>query len=217
MDIPTLVRTRRTAKAFDPTRKLPATLLEQLRVLLRFSPSSVNSQPWHFLVAATDAAKARIVKAAEGPYAYNAAKIQQASHVLIFCVQTDFTAAHLQALLDQEDRDGRFPAPKDREKQCQTRLGYVQLHREIRGDLRAWMEKQVYLALGGLLLGAAALGVDACPMEGFDAGKLDAELGLPDRGLASVALVALGYRSGADWNARLPKSRRPADALFTEL
>jgi len=79
------------------------------------------------------------------------------------------------------------------------------------------MEKQVYLALGGLLLGAAALGLDACPMEGFDADVLAGELGLGAQGWRPLALVALGFRSADDWNAALPKSRLPAATLFTDL
>ena len=67
------------------------------------------------------------------------------------------------------------------------------------------------------LLGAAALGLDACPMEGFDADLLDAEFGLPARNLAAVAVAALGYRGPDDWNAALPKARLPAAELFTEL
>lgn len=162
-----IARARRTAKAFDPARPIPDAVLEDLRVLLRYGPSSVNSQPWHFVFAVTAEGKARIAAAATGPYAYNAPKIQNA-------------------------------------------------HRDVRRDLRPWMEKQVYLALGALLFGAAALGLDACPMEGFDPDALDQALGLAARGFAPVALVALGFRGLGDWNAALPKSRLPPDVLFTD-
>ena len=67
------------------------------------------------------------------------------------------------------------------------------------------------------LLGAAALGVDATPMEGFDAVALDAELGLRERGFTSVVLVALGHRSEKDFNAALPKSRLPAEQVISVL
>jgi nitroreductase/dihydropteridine reductase len=79
------------------------------------------------------------------------------------------------------------------------------------------MEKQTYLALGTLLLAAGAYGVDATPMEGFDAARLDAEFGLRDKGLTSIVLVALGYRGEADFNAKLPKSRLPGEVVFTFL
>ncbi|MGL4409959.1 MAG: NAD(P)H nitroreductase, partial [Zoogloea sp.] len=61
------------------------------------------------------------------------------------------------------------------------------------------------------------LDIDATPIEGFDAALLDAELGLAEQGLKSVVLVALGYRSEDDFNAKLPKSRLPAAAVITEL
>ena len=64
---------------------------------------------------------------------------------------------------------------------------------------------------------AITVGLDACPMEGFDSRKLDELLGLRGQSLTSVVLVALGTRSPDDWNAKLPKSRLPAEALFTDL
>ena len=217
MNLSKLATTRRTAKAFDPAKPIPEEIFGELLVWLRHSPSSVNSQPWHFVVARDAQGRERIARAAQGPHAYNAPKIAQASHVVVFCVRTDLDAAHLAALLAQEERDGRYPAPEAKEAYRKSREAYANLHRSGKNDLRPWMEKQVYLALGGLLLGAAALGLDACPMEGFDAELLDQELGLGARGLAGVALVALGTRGAGDWNAALPKSRLPAEAVFTFL
>jgi nitroreductase/dihydropteridine reductase len=66
IDIAHYARSRYAAKAYDPARKIPAPLVEQLRMLLRLSPSSVNSQPWHFVVAASDEGKARIAKSTQG-------------------------------------------------------------------------------------------------------------------------------------------------------
>ena len=217
MNVLATARQRYTAKAFDARRRIPPATLDELKELLRHAPSSVNSQPWHFVVAGDAEGRRRIAKAAQGGYAYNAAKILDASHVVVLASRLDIDAAHLERLLDQEQRDGRFQAEGAREGQHQGRAGYVSLHRHDRKDLQHWMEKQVYLALGSLLLGAGALGVDATPMEGFDAQVLDEELGLRERGLTSVVLVALGYRGEGDFNARLPKSRLPAAEVFTEL
>ena len=50
---------------------------------------------------------------------------------------------------------------------------------------------------------------------GLDA--LDEELRLDAQGLTSVVAVALGYRSDSDFNAALPKSRLPAERVFTHL
>jgi nitroreductase len=75
------------------------------------------------------------------------------------------------------------------------------------GQAHRWAAKQTYIALGFFLSAAALLGVDACPMEGFQADKYDEILGLKDRGLASVVIATAGYRAADDHYAQLPKVR----------
>ena len=218
MDIARIALTRHTCKAYDPARTIPTAQIEQLKTLLRFAPSSVNSQPWHFIIAAGAAGKQRLAKAtAEGPNAGNAPKILNASHVVVFCVRTQLDDAHLDALLAQEERDGRLPTPEGKAMQDKGRHFYADLHRKTQNDTGAWMERQVYLALGNLLLGAATLGIDATPIEGYDHAILDQELGLPEKQRKSLVMVALGYRSSEDFNAALPKSRLPEEEIFSEL
>lgn len=219
MDIARIAQTRHTCKAYDASRKIPAEQVEQLKTLLRYAPSSVNSQPWHFFIADTDAGKARIAKSTpEGsPYAANLPKVKNASHIVALCARTNVDDAHIAALLAQEEKDGRFPTPEGKEMQNKGRNFYVGLHRNNPQDMEAWTQKQVYLALGTLLFGAGALGIDATPIEGFDPKLLDEELGLAEKGLKSVVLVALGYRSAEDFNAKLPKSRLAAESVITAL
>ncbi|BFO55201.1 MULTISPECIES: oxygen-insensitive NAD(P)H nitroreductase [Comamonadaceae] len=217
MNIANHARKRYSTKAFDPARKVPDEVIAELRELIRFSPSSVNSQPWHFVVASSDAARARIARAAQGRFAYNEPKILKASHVFVLCARTSIDDSHLAALLSQEDGDGRFVSADARNAQRNSRQGYVDTHRYELKDAQHWMEKQVYLALGTLLLGAATCDVDACPMEGFDAKVLDEELGLRAKGFTSIVLVALGYSGDGDFNRSLPKSRLGADVVFTDI
>ena len=217
MKLSEIVKKRYTTKAFDPTRKIPAATIAELEDLLHFSPSSINSQPWHFVIAGTDEGKARVAKATQGVSAYNAAKIVNASHVVVFCARQDFSDEHLAAVIAQEEADGRFSGEEARAGQLKGRGHYVNLHRFDRKDTQHWMEKQTYIALGTLLLGAATLGIDACPIEGFDPGILDEELGLRAQGLTSVVIAALGYRSADDPNARLPKSRLPFEQVISHL
>jgi nitroreductase/dihydropteridine reductase len=183
----------------------------------KMSPSSVNSQPWHFVIASTQEGKARIARAATGAYAYNAPKFLNASHIIVLCSKTAIDAAYLEQLLDQEDASGRFANPDLRAAQHKGRSTFVNLHKDELNDMQHWVEKQVYLALGTLLLGAAALNIDACPMEGFDSDILDEELELREQGYSSVVLVSLGKRSVDGFNAPLPKSRHGAEHVFTEI
>jgi len=217
LDITRIAASRYTTKAYDPQKRIDEALMEQLQTLLRLAPSSTNSQPWHFVIAASDEGKARIAKAATGPYSANEAKILNASHVVVLCALDGLSDEHLLHVLEQEEQDGRFNSAEAKAGMHKGRGFYVNLHREELHDTQHWMEKQVYIALGTLLFGAAALGIDATPIEGFDRATLDKELGLKDRGLTAVVITALGYRSADDFNASLPKSRLPADELFTLL
>jgi nitroreductase/dihydropteridine reductase len=217
MQLTALAKSRYTTKAYDASRKIPQETINELLEQLRHSPSSVNSQPWHFVVASDEQGKARVAKSAEGGFAYNEAKMLNASHLIVFCTRTEMPEPHLHAVLDQEALDGRFANNDAKAGQDKSRRGYVNMHKFDQKDLQHWMEKQTYLALGTLLLGAASLGLDATPMEGFDFKKLDEELGLRDKGFTSLVVVSLGYRSDSDFNAKLPKSRLPAESVFTFL
>jgi nitroreductase/dihydropteridine reductase len=217
VNVSAIAKTRYSTKVFDPDRTIPAPEFEQIKDLLRYSPSSVNSQPWHFLIADTPQARNRMSKGTQGIFSFNASKVTDASHVILFCVKTDLEDDHLERLLEQEDRDGRYADASIKDTMHQKRTGYTSLHRNDLNDARHWMEKQVYLNMGTVLLGAGALGIDAVPMEGIDTAALDEEFGLREKGLSALALVSLGYRADSDFNAALPKSRLPEEDVITHL
>ncbi|EPG37393.1 oxygen-insensitive NAD(P)H-dependent nitroreductase NfsB [Acinetobacter colistiniresistens] len=217
MDTLATAKTRYATKAYDAGKKIPQAQFEKLLEVLRFSPSSVNIQPWHFLVAESDEAKQRIASALTGNYVYNAAKVLNSSHTLVFCTRTDISAEYLEQLLQQDDLSGRFKDEAAKQGQRDTRHGYVEFYRNELKNLPAWMENQTYLALGQLLFAAGLEGIDATPMEGFDRTLIDQEFGLTEKGLKASVVVALGYRSETDFNAKLPKSRLPDEVVFTRL
>ncbi len=217
MDFREIAARRYTTKVFDPTRRIEPALMEQLETLLHLAPSSTNSQPWHFFVAHSEEGRQRVAKATSGFYQFNQAKVTDASHVVVLCTRTGIDEQHLLSLLDAESNAGRLPDEAARAKQNTLRTYFVDVHRYDIKDVQHWMEKQVYIALGTLLLAAGALGIDACPIEGFDQRILDQELGLREKGLTSTVIVSLGYRSKEDFNARLPKARLPKEQVLTRL
>ena len=217
MDTLVTAKTRYATKAYNSEKKIPQTQFEKLLEILRFSPSSVNIQPWHFLVAESDQAKQRIASALTGNYIYNAAKVLHSSHTLVFCTRTDISAEYLEQLLQQDDASGRFKDEAAKQGQRDTRHGYVEFYRNELKNLSSWMENQTYLALGQFLFAAGLEGIDATPMEGFDRDTLNKEFKLTEKGLKASVIVALGYRSENDFNAKLPKSRLPDQVIFTHL
>jgi nitroreductase len=64
------------------------------------------------------------------------------------------------------------------------------------------------------LSAAAMLGIDAAPMEGFDAHAFDKILGLDKLGYHAVVMAAAGYRASDDKYAGLAKVRFPAEELI---
>ena len=218
-DITCYAKKRHTTKAYDPNRRIPDETVEKLKELLRFSPSSTNIQPWHFVIASTQEGKARVAKATE-KYPFNRPSILNASHVVVFASRLAVDEDYLQHVLEQEDKDGRFDTDKETHKPAMHggRSLFVNLHKQDFKDVQHWMDKQVYLNLGQFLLGAAALGVDATPMEGIEIPVLDAEFGLREKGYSALFVVPLGYHDPEqDYNASLPKSRLPYSDILTEV
>ena len=217
MNLIDVVKTRYSTKEFDGEKRISDSDFEQIKALLRYSPSSVNSQPWHFVIADNPVARKRLSKGTQDKYIFNEAKVLNSSHVILFCAKTHIDDAYMERLLTCEEQDGRFPDPAVKDMVKNGRTLFVNMHRFDYKDAQHWMEKQVYLNMGTVLLGAGALGIDAVPIEGLDVKKLDEELGLREQGYTAVTMVALGYRKESDFNAALPKSRLPEEEIFTTL
>ncbi|APG61562.1 NAD(P)H nitroreductase [Sphingorhabdus lutea] len=217
-DIVTTAKSRYTTKSYDVTRRINDVDVQVIRELLRFSPSSTNAQPWHFILASTQEGKERIAKSTDGVYIFNRAKIVDASHVVVFAARNEIDEEYLQHILKIEEDDNRFVADPQmlREQMHGARSMFVNMHKDA-GDLDAWTQAQTYLNIGQFMLGVAALGIDATPMEGVDLGILDAEFGLKEKGFRSLVVVSLGYRAADDFNAALPKSRLSEAEIITEI
>lgn len=217
MDLLSIAQSRYTTKAYDPNKTIAQADFLRLLEIFRLSPSSVNIQPWHVHIAQTPLAKHRIALSMSGLYANNAAKVLNSSHTLILSTRNDISDEHLQQLLEQEDRSGRFNNEEAKQALAKGRAGYINLYRNERQNLSQWLENQTFIALGQLLIAAGAEGIDATPIGGFDETILSKEFKLDEVGLHPSVLVSLGYRSDEDHNAQLPKARFQDQYIFTNL
>lgn len=216
MDIHSFVHKRFTAKKYDPDKKIPDTVIRQLIDLLRYTPTSINSQPYHFIVASTKESINHIAKSMDNAaFLYNKGKVTDSSHTVVICSKTDMDESYIRKIVQQEITDGRHRPGVSNEQMIQTYCGYLDMHKSKHHDLDSWMGKQCYIALGNLLLGASLVGVDASPLEGFDQQILDKEFDLASKGYTSLVVITLGYHSENDYNAHQPKSRFPEKELFT--
>lgn len=207
---------RYAAKAFDPEKKLSKQQIAALKEVLRLTPSSINFQPWHFVIATSQPAKEKIAAACQGAQAYNAQKIKDAAMMVILCAKTEATEKDIQRIVEQENNDGRYADETVKKERLDLISGYIERLNQDPIAANNWLDKQCYIALGNVLLAAADMDIDSVPIEGFDASIVNANFQLAEQGLHAVVLAGFGYHSEADFNAKLPKSRLPDNEIFTD-
>lgn len=201
-------------RAFDRSRTIPEETLQQLLRFLRSTPTSVNIQPNHFYVLATDESKEHLAANLGERFQDNSEKILNASHTIILTTRADVPESHLEDVFDKETLDGRFPDPAKRALWQSMTRDFLSLRSYSYKDVNHWMEKQTYMVLGMTMMAAAELGVDATPLEGFDPTSVDKAFKIRESGHSTTVLLALGYPDPAKAYAS-PISRFDADRLFT--
>lgn len=215
MNIIDIAKSRKTCKVYDASRRLTTAQIEDIKTLLRYSPSSVNVQPWHYFLIESEAGKEKVLP---GFMEFNRPKVLDSTLTVIFAVRNTLGDAHVELITEQEDKDQRFLDEAGKSGVAAGRKKFIDLNSNDQEHLNKWNEKQAYIALGTLLLGAAAIGVDATPIEGIITEELDKILDLPSKDLHSIVAVTIGYSSAEnDYNAKLPKSRLPENEIFTTL
>src|SRR3989344_5704655 len=176
---------RFATKKFDATKKLTSEQLNEIIRAVRFAPTSFGVQPFHVVVV-TDTALRKELRA----ISYDQSQVTDASHLLVFCARTDL-AARVDGYVE-EMTGGNVEAKASTKSYADMMHGALDSRTEEVAF--AWASKQTYIAFGFGLAAAAELGIDACPMEGFDTVAVDKVLGLPAH-IRSIAYVAVGMRA----------------------
>ncbi len=194
-----LASERYTTKKYNPSRKIEQSVIEDLKKVLQLTPSSINSQPWKFIVVSDEGMKNKL---AEVSY-FNEQKIKDASHLVVFCTLS--SKQNLEAQINANLPEGSINYYKQ----------FLQPHSEE--GIVFWMQHQVYLSLGWFLSACAAYHIDSTPMEGVKNTEYDRILELD--GYSTVFAVALGYRDETDANQLQfkPKTRLPFDTVVEEI
>lgn len=203
------LNSRYTVKAYDPSKRISAEELAIITDVLRMSASSINSQPWKFIVIESDAAKQRFHDTFEYKYPTNQPHAKNASHIILFANKAHFNRDDFKKRLDVEVAEGRLTQEKY-EQLFDRIFSFAEMNMDENGYNGHWTKAQTYIALGGALAALARLGIDSTPMEGVDAemiGKIFAEeLG---EDYECTFALAIGYHSDSDYNHGKPKARLP--------
>ena len=200
---------RYATKKFDPAKKIAPELWAKLEQAPVLSPSSYGIQPWKFVVVTDPEVRTRL-----HAVSYKQPQVLDASHLVVFAAKNPPTPADIDAYVART-AEVRGTTVEALEGFKQMMLG--SLSRMDAAQAQRWAAKQTYIALGVFLSAAAMMGVDACPMEGFQADQYDEILGLKARGLGSVVIATAGYRSAEDTNASLPTVRFAVDDVIEHI
>ena len=200
---------RAAIKNFDATKKLTKAQLDQLLDTVRLAPSSMGLQAYRILVVEDPEIREKLREASHGQ-----AQLTQSSQVIIFAIEKEIDKDYGNYYLDL--------IAKTRGIGREHLAGFGQMVQGTIASLTeeqkiSWATKQTYIALGVLLTAAAEMDIDACPMEGFDAGKFDEILGLKALGLSAVVIAPVGYRSDEDVYSKMEKVRRAKEDLFIHI
>lgn len=207
---------RYTAKAYDPSKRISQVDLDVIYEALRLSPSSINSQPWKFIVVESDAAKQRLHASFANKFQFNQKHAKAASHTILFAYKTHFSRDDYASVVDKGIEDGRTP-PENRE-QAFGGFAFAEMNMDEHGKNAAWTKAQTYIALGNIMHVLARLGIDSTPMEGVDHDMLSEIFSDELKGYQCDVALAMGYHlAEEDYNASLPKSRLAQDDVVTVL
>lgn len=191
-------------------QKVEQAKLDYILDAIQLSASAYGLQPYKVLVVENETLRQQLHQAG-----YGQPQIIESSHLLVFSAWAAITDNHIQTFIEDVARKRNLPLEaldgyKNALQQHAANLGTPEAQKN-------WAARQAYIALGTGLAAAAELQVDASPMEGFNPAQFNEILGLNEKGLHAVALMAVGYRSPEDNTAGYTKVRRDKTLLFEHL
>lgn len=206
---------RYTTKQYDPSKRISAKNIEIIKEAIRLSASSINSQPWKFILIESDEAKNRLDATFVNKYQPNRHHAKEASHIILFAHNPNYQRDDHKKVLDINIALGRLKEEKY-DATLNGALHFADLLRDEQGSNATWTKAQTYIALGNALHTLARLGIDSTPMEGIDS-ELISEIFTDElNGYVCHVALAMGYHADAeDFNYGLPKSRLATEEIFT--
>lgn len=197
MDTLKTIRTRRAIKHYDPEFSIPQEHEDQLKDLLRQSPTSFNLQNWRFVLVKDKNLRTQIQEAAWGQE-----QVTKASLLFVMCADLkawDKNPARYWSDAPQEAQDILVPMIKP-------------FYEDREWQQRDEAMRSIGIASQTLMLAATDMGYGTCPMIGFDADKVAKLINLPEDHVIGM-MVTVGKGVKPAWNK---PSYIPNEEVFIE-
>jgi nitroreductase len=200
---------RHATKEFDTTKKISDDNFRFILEAGRLSPSSGGNEPWKFVIAQSPEFREELA-----PHVTGAVRsLPTSSHFVIILARKGLTHDS-SYVLEQLTKVKGMPIEVYKNMKHAYAKFYDDLHLNSERELLDWSSKSTYLAMGNMMTAAAHIGIDSCPIEGYD---LDAVNELLDqKGLLGnnefglSVMTAFGYRTREPERA---KTRRPMEDI----
>ncbi len=180
-DIIDILYFRHACKVFDTNKSIEPEILETILEGGRLSPSSFGMEPWKFIVIKNNSLRKKLQKVC-----WNQAQITDSSELIAIIALTDVV----------KDVDYYSRMFERRRLDKDKTLAYIKRYEsyiESLSSIEEWVKRQCYIAATQMMITASSLGVDSCPIEGFEPSKVDELLQLPKEHKTAL-LLPLGYR-----------------------
>lgn len=178
---------RHACKLFDENKKIPQEDFEFLLEIGRLSPSSFGMEHWKFLVITSKDLKEKL-----RPVCWNQVQITSCSHLVVYLAKKSFLKNPDYYRPMYERKADIWPDPDMREKAIKRYENFVNKFDDK--ELACWSMKQCYIAAANMMSVAAMIGIDSCPIEGFEKDKVEEILQINTKDYEVAMLVTFGYR-----------------------
>ncbi|MBN8252889.1 nitroreductase family protein [Priestia flexa] len=183
-DFNKILKERRSIKRYDPTVKISREEMEEILTVATTAPSSVNMQPWRFLVIESDEAKAQLAELAK----FNSTQVETSAAVIAVFGDVQ-NVEYFDEIYDKAVEVGYMPQEvKDNIKQAFSSYFETISNEDM---------KDVVLIDGGLvsmqiMLAARAYGYDTNPIGGYEKEKVTEVFGMDKERHVPVMLISIG-------------------------
>ncbi|HFI0507219.1 TPA: nitroreductase family protein [Streptococcus suis] len=175
---------RRSVKVYDETVTIDQEeMLDMLNKAIT-APSSVNLQPWRFVVVESEAAKAKLRPMVR----FNTKQVDTASAVVLIFADMQ-PQEHTEAIYDRAVTEGKMPQEVRDYQVPAIKNMYDALSP---ATMREVVKMDASLAAMQLMLVARSHGYDTNPMSGFDPEEMAATFDLDPERYIPVLMVSIG-------------------------
>ncbi|MCI0500747.1 MAG: NAD(P)H-dependent oxidoreductase, partial [Epsilonproteobacteria bacterium] len=153
----------------------------------RLSPSSFGMEPWKFLIVQNQELKEKL-----RPFCWNQPQITTCSDLVVILSRIDYLKPQNEYVRNMFLR--RNLSQEHLEKYLELYKNHLSNTMSSDENILAWGARQCYIAMGNMMTAAANIGIDSCPIEGFEKVKIEEILNIDIAKYQLVVIVPFGYR-----------------------